>query len=221
MTSLLKRAWVLTLGCVLMATSAAHAVSFDFSSVPGAALVFNGNSTFQFNEPVAGTSPDFVITGPVFPIPSTSIGLTGNIGGLFTIGAVTSNGGVETANVTGTGSFSINDGLNTLNATLTWVNASTVGTFGGFNFTGAINLTGITYTGVNPELEKLRDAGAGIATVSFQFTSATSLSTLKSNSLSTSYSGSVTSAPDGGSAIALLGMGLVALEGFRRRSKLA
>jgi hypothetical protein len=194
----------------------ARAISLDFSSVPGASLQFQG-STFQF-------------AGGGFSVGNSdgagdSIGLLGSLSGIFTIGPITDwGGGLQTAPVTGSGTFSISDGTFSLLATLTWIDISTMDVAGGTNIFGVSNLSGITYGGSNADLLAIASAGTGAAAVSFQFIPARSLEVLTDGTLrSASYSGSVVAAsvPDGASTFALFGVAVVGLEGLRRKLKLA
>jgi hypothetical protein len=144
----------------------------------------------------------------------------GQITGTFSIGTITTIGGVSTAPVTGTGTFVIHDGLgHNLTASLTWVDITQFGTAGFLDVNGQVNLTSITYTGINPDLVSLRNAGFAVDALSFTFTPAVALTLLRNGpgSHSTSFSGSVSFAvPDGGTAVALFGIALAGVGGVRR-----
>ena len=153
----------------------------------------------------------------------TASGLMGEMTGTFTIGTITTIGGVSSASVSGSGTFVIHDGVNTLSATLTWVDITQNGTGDNLNITGTVNLTGITYGGSNADLVALRNAGNGANVLTFQFVPAVTLATLRNGPgpNSTSFSGTVATLPDGGTTVALLGLALTGLEGLRRRMKKA
>lgn len=221
-TTLLRGNWFIGAACLLLGAHQASAISIGFSSVAGASLQFNG-STFQF---VGGGFSVDLSDGA-----GDSVGLLGNIGGTYTIGPITDfGGGLQTAPVTGSGTFTISDGTFSLSATLTWNDIYTSGTGGGTNTAGILNLSGITYSGSNADLLALANAGTGATAVAFQFAPAMSLTeltqALPSGSLpiASSYNGSVfgeaPTVPDGGSTLALLGVALVGVESLRRKLKL-
>lgn len=214
-TSLLLRS--VTVAAALVAVTAAHALQINYDGAgTGPAIQFNGDSTFTF-------SPTYPATN--FTISSTSggtnsaNGLTGSLGGTFTIGAVSSFGGVNTAPVTGSGSFLINDGLNAFTANLSWVSISQYGTGSVVNTSGAINLTNITYAGSNADLLALKGPdGVAMNVLTFNFVPSVSLMDLKTSTVSTSFSGSLAPVvPDSGATVAMLGLGLGALGLLRRK----
>jgi hypothetical protein len=126
--------------------------------------------------------------------PAGLTGLQGNIGGVFTVGAITVNGSLQTAPVTGSGTFSIVDaGGFALSGTLQWLDVFTLGTTGGTNVGGTVNLTGLTYTGSNADLIALRNLLAASVVSSFQFVPGIPLTDLVNGGInSTSYSGTLT-----------------------------
>ena len=153
----------------------------------------------------------------------SAAGYTGSISGLFGVGAISTLGGglIETANVNGTGTLTIFDGLTStsLTADLNWVDIGTFGTGGVINISGSVNLTSISYGGTNTDLLALANAGSGTQTTTFQFTSPQSLTDLfetSSTVSSTSFSGSISAVPVP-AAIWLFGSGLLGLAGIARR----
>jgi hypothetical protein len=194
----------------------AKAITFSYVSNPlnGSHIHFQGGGgpnphTFTF---VPTTNNFEVTTG-------TCAGCFGEMTGTFTIGTITPFPGGAMATVTGTGTFVIHDGLgNNLTATLTWVDITQIGTSGTLNVGGALNLTGITYSGINPDLVALRNAGSASNTLSFTFNPAVSLFLLRNGGQhNTTFSGTVTAqTPDGGASVALLGIALAGIEGARR-----
>jgi hypothetical protein len=214
-TSILKLSLVLAAGMILAGVSNVQAVHFDYSSTAGSAIVFPGDTTFHFTTDGAGHN--FMVSN------GTAAGLLGEMTGTYTIGTITTSGGVSTASVSGTGTFVIHDGANLFTATLTWVDITQNGTGDNLNITGQVNLTAISYTGSNADLVALRNAGNGANVLSFQFVPAVTLATLRNGPgpNSTSFSGSVGTLPDGGTTVALLGLALTGLEGLRRRMKKA
>lgn len=224
-----RRLFVLAaLGVCFFGSSLAEAstLEFDFQQVPGAAISFNGtNGTFQFT-PTSG--PDFVInyssgTG-------SALGLNGTITGTFTIGTITTSGGVSSAPVTGTGTLDIADGSgHDLTATITMGSPTGISKQntlpGNLNPTHSVNLSGVHYSGSNSDLSAFANAVSQNAYVSFFDTH--TLSQLKSGGStvnSTMFSGALTAiVPEPGTIIMALAA-VPALGGAwlsRRRRKAA
>jgi len=202
-------AFAIATGLALGFASSAQALQIDYSSNPNSFIVFPGDTTFQFSPAVS----QFTVTD------GTASGLLGEITGIYTIGTITTVGGVSSAPVTGTGTFVIHDGAFNLVGTLTWVNIVQIGSGLTLNVQGSANLTNITYGGSNADLLALAAAGSGSNTLTFQFVPAVSLVALRNGPgpNQTSFSGSIgPSVPDGGTTVALLGLGLAAVEGVRR-----
>lgn len=206
---------ILAAGMVLACASNVQAVSFNYASTVGSTIDFDGMTHFTFS-PVTN---NFQIAN------GSAAGFLGQMTGTFTIGTITTIGGVSTASVSGSGTFVIHDSVSMtdLTATLTWVDITQNGTGDNLNITGTVNLTGITYTGSNADLVALRNAGSGANVLSFQFIPAVTLAELRNGPgpHSTSFSGTVATLPDGGTTVALLGLALTGLEGLRRRMKKA
>jgi hypothetical protein len=177
----------------------------NYANTVGSSISFDGSGHFTI-----GT---FDITS------GSASGFLGNVAGSFTIGAINTMFGMSSASVLGTGTLTISDGLNVLTGNLNWVDIAQMGTLDGLNLTGTVNLTGITYSGSNADLMALAAAGSATDTLSFQFASGVTLSSLATTAQSSSFSGTISasSVPDGGATVALLGFGLVGIEGLRRR----
>lgn len=197
---------VLAAAAALASAPTAQAVTIGYSSVPGGAINFSGGS-FSFSPAVDSLQID---TG-------SASGLFGEITGNYTIGAVTITGPVQTAPVTGSGTFVIHDGLNDFTADLTWGNIGTLFIFGALNTQASLNLTNITYAGANADLLALANADPAAATLSFTFIPAKTVTELKSGNHSTTFSGTLASVPDGGSTLALLGLGLIGTGVLRKK----
>lgn len=200
---------VIATGILALGYSTSEAVSFDFSSVPLSKIVFDGAGNFKF-APGAPKSNFQVDDG-------TAAGLFGSLDGIFTIGAVTTVGPLSTAPVTGTGTFTIKDGATPLTASITLDSLSQLGTGSILNVDGAVNVTGVSYAGTNPDLVALRDDATGSAAISFQFILAFSIDYMKTHKMGTSFSGSIASVPDIGATAGLLGLGFAGLAAVRRR----
>jgi hypothetical protein len=217
-----KKKILITFLCVMALTalgaSGASALCLNYNNVNNAEILFTGTGdTITF--PSAGAF-DFHITSDTGGSGS-AIGLVGNIDGTFTIGAISSPlAGLETAPVTGIGTFSIDDGAGfVLSGDLEWVSIFTFGADGGLNAEAAVNVTGITYGGVNADLLAFSAFGSAINALTFQFTPPVSLSALVVDGAinGTSYSGSFCAVPVPPSLI-LLGSALLGLVGLRRKS---
>lgn len=190
-----------------VAGASATPISLSYSSTIGSTISFDGSGNFGFNP----TANNFQITSA-----GISAGLLGEMTGTYAIGAITTVGTLSTANVTGTGTLVIHDGLgNNLTGTLVWDNIQQSGTGGSLNIVGNVNVTGVTYTGANTDL--LAMLNGAIDTLSFQFATTITLADLKTSANTTSFSGSITAAPDGGLCLAMLGFAMVGVEGLRRK----
>ena len=215
-------------GATLFATQSVMAISLDIGSiggVGGSQLVYHGDGTFSFEDATAGSSNpgfDFLITGSS-GVGMTSIGLPGNLSGIFTIAPPILSGSFESAVVTGVGGvLSIFDGTSTFTGIIDWIELTRLGTGNNLNIAGTVNLTGITYLGgVNDDLLALGAAGSASAVLAFSFpTPGLSIADLRAlPSDSTSYTGDLSarlSVPDGGSALILLGGCMTLLGAFAR-----
>ena len=198
-------------GATLAFAGNALAFPIDYATTGGSSLNFDGSGNFSFNPALNSIQ---ITSG-------SAVSLLGDISGTFAIGPITTVGAQSSAAVSGSGEFVIHDGASTLKGTLTIGQILQVGTGTTLNDQGTINLTGISYTGTNPDLLSLAATGSAIDVMTFQFATPVSLATMKSTSLSTSFSGSLFSqlpqvVPDGGATVMLLGLGLSALALVRR-----
>jgi len=159
----------------------------------------------------------------------SAIGLNGNIdNGPFSYGPINVSGISQTASVTGPlGTLDISDGAGgLLKGTINAINVQTIGTVGGFiNANLSVNLTGVSYSGSNPDLVYLTANQPGSVDLAFQFSPGMTLQQLSSGSGgydSTSYNGSiaVSAVPEPSSLAmsALGGLGAIGI-GFRRWKK--
>ena len=207
--------------CVIASaiSSADAAPILSFSSIPSSAS--QTGSVIQFNsaDPGGGAVGSFtfidsvpLISGPgyTFQVDTVAGGtdplttsLFGNITGTYNISPITTLGLLQTAAVTGSGTFSITDQLgDVFSGDVAWIDIYTVASTGGAVNSGAsINLTNIAYSGTNTDLQTLAASTLGnIVTMSFSFTSGGSLVSLTSDSgqpklTSTGFSGQLTVAP--------------------------
>jgi hypothetical protein len=204
-------------GLALASVNEAKAVIINYASAPGtinpivtgALIDFDGLNNFSFTPGPTGPANIAISNG-------TAAGFTGVIAGAFSIGAPVISGGSQIAPVTGVGTFTINDGLTPFTASLTWVDISSFGVFGGLNAGGSANLTGVSYLGTNPDLVALAVQGIASNSLTFQFATPYTVTQLKTTDIETSYSGTLTSVPDGGMTVALFGLSLIGLTGVRR-----
>ncbi len=215
----MRKGLLLTTFCLAFISSQAvlaDPVSFNFSSVGNAQIVFDGSGGFHF---VNSTSTS---AGYGFQIglgPASLTGLLGEITGNYSVGAILSSGGTETATVTGSGLFRIYDGAQWFTADVQWVNISTTGTGSTLNSTATVNLLNFSYSGSNAGLLQLLGDGSGVVTITFQFNPARTLATLKAEGGSNSYSGAVASVPvpePGTLVLLLLGLGCLAIRPRQR-----
>lgn len=176
---------------------------YSYAVLGGASIQFNGSSSsFQFlNDPVTGNQ--WSITGETGG--SGALNLNGWFsGGPWTYGTVSSIDGVESATVSAppgnplaTLSIYDNNG-HYATANVIWVDISDYLDIGGMNGGLAINLTGLSYTGSNPDLLSFFSAPSGMLNLSFQFIPAMTLQqlTLGTGPYNTSFSGSLTPSPE-------------------------
>jgi hypothetical protein len=193
----MKKYGILVLGVLGAAGLARANIQIDFSSVNGALINFSGGSQFSFpvstvpSEPYTGY--DFQITNE-FGLTNSAIGLYGDATGTYTIGTITVAGATQTAPVTGTGALTITDAASVpkvFSAVLNWVNIESFGTGGTINYSGTVNLTGMTYAGTNADLLTLDHAPGGIVTLTYQFIPGLTLTQLATGGDETSYSGTI------------------------------
>jgi hypothetical protein len=199
-------------------------LTLNFSANTGTGLQFNGASdSFQFISNGAGYQ--WHITSETGG--SSAMNLNGSFGsGAFHYGPITITGSgitmVQSAMVTGPlGGFTINDGTGNLSGTVNFIDVETYasGSSGGMNALNLIvNLTGVTYSGSNPDLQLLRAEQPGTLDLSFQFSPGQTLTQLSTGTgpYVTSYSGSLVVVPEP-STLALAGLGGLILLHLRRR----
>jgi hypothetical protein len=162
----------------------------------------DATATITYTPVVSGSSATFSFSaGPNFVIDLSSgsgaaDGLFGTISGTFTYSNITPVApGIESATVTGLGSFSVTDAQGkVLTADLTFATITSVGNGASETiFSGSINLTNVLYNGTNTTLFALFTAGEGKATVSNTFTPGEDLTALATpgGQQSANFTGSV------------------------------
>ena len=214
---------LVALGVACISNLAAAPLTFDFASVTGADITFDGAGHFGFTN----SGPyDFVITD-LSGGTGSGIGLQGTLGttssNVFTLGPITDSGfGLETAPVTGWSGMSIDDGTgHTLTGTLNFTDIYSLGNAGAVNGINAVvNFTALTYDGTNPDLVSLLLTGNATVTATYQFGQAESLALLTSNAIATTYSGTISAAaPEPASCfLAAIACGSFVLLRFRTRN---
>lgn len=188
-------------------TTSQAVLSLNYNSIPGTSIQFGPGSQFSFNPTVgSAATPLFQIT-TVSGGTGAAQGLFGWInGGPWTIGAVSIVGPIESAAVSGGGTLNIRDaGGNLLTGNINWVQIQTIGSVGGVNANLNVNISGLTYAGVNADLVTLANGKAGSINLSFQFNpglTLTQLTTLGQSTAATSFSGSITSIPEPSTVVA-------------------
>ena len=178
-------------------TANADTISCDFSSMPNAAIQFDGMlHTVQFLD----TGYDFQIN---VSTSASLLGLYGDIEGTFSVGTISGNPlTTETAPITSlNGTLSIYDGAgNTFTANIDLKDITVVNRLFGFmDSTGETNLANISYTGLNAGLLGLKNRADPMTDLTFQFSllerkSLTDLMT-SDGLTTTTFSGSTSATP--------------------------
>jgi hypothetical protein len=187
---------------------------FNFANLAGASMQFNGTaSSFQFDDNPS-TGNQWSITGESGGTGS-ALTLDGWFtGGPWSYGAITVNGALQSATVNPpSATLTINDGAGHLaTASVAWVDISTYYGVGGLNGNLAVNLSGLSYSGTNPDLSSFFSAPGGVLSLSFQFNPAETLSQLSAGTgpYDTSFNGSLTPVPEPTSLL-IFGMGFMLL----------
>ena len=195
----------------------AYADIYSFANNTGQAINFDGQSHFSFGDP-ADAATQSQADSHITNGPAALLGLNQDIGGVFTIGAVTTvSPGVYTAPVTGgPHTYQIWDSLGVpLSGMIDFKTIKTDNTSNTLNIEGVLNVDYNTYTGTNTALQNFLGQ-KGSAVVTFQFVPAMSLPALTTTVTNTSFSGTV-SVPDGGTTVMLLGSSLFIVGAFRRK----
>jgi len=207
------------------------AQGLNFSSTPGSTIQFNGNgSSFQFDPSTfTGFNDNFLgtqwLVGSQTGGTGAATGLLGQFNnGPFSYGAITtvvSGSSVdESALISGPiGGLQIKDGSGfDLTGNINWGEISTHNFLGGINATLAVNITGLSYAGTNPDLMAIAGGGSAGMDLTFQFAPGMSLADLTSGSgpYSTSYSGSLATVVPEPTSIGCLLLGLGVLTIARR-----
>jgi hypothetical protein len=226
-----------TMTAAMLTVSAASVyaqnLTLNYGPLTGSAIIFGGSShTFNFTQgTVSASNPNgnqFDVTGETLngnPYAGTALGVQGDIfNGPFTYGAI-SGSAIQTASVLSpSGTLDIYDGLGgTLSGTVNFIDITTVLLTGGqINDNLVINLTGISYNGMNPDLAFVNANQPGELNVSFQFSPGETLTQLSTGAggAFTSYNGSisVTAVPEP-TTLAMSGLGALAALGLGFRSR--
>jgi len=216
--------------------SYAQDLTLDFGPLVGSQIVFNGGTTPSFNFTPGTVGPNN-LQGYQWNVTSESgSAATGSamgdpgaiLNGPFVYGTVSTAGLYQSANVIGpTGDLIISSGSGLLTGNVNFIDISTYGKAGGFiNDVLDINLTGVVYSGTDPDLQFLTANQPGVLDLSFQFSIAGGGKTLSqlaaaTSTVSTSYSGSISvvAVPEP-TSLAMSGLGALGALGFAyRKSK--
>jgi len=180
-------------GLACAAVTSQAGIVLNFGNTPNSAIQFTGGGNFDFagGSPLVAGADSFSITGGSgSSYANTSTGLIGSISGTYNIFNISGN----TASVSGSGVLTIHDGLgHDLSGSISWSTIGQSGTGNNLNINGIINLSSISYSGVNTDLKALSNVSAGIAVVSFTFIPAETLTQLAAGGLTSSFSGSISS----------------------------
>ena len=210
----------MALGAWGIGISHGQGLTLDFANQPGDYIQFNGtNQTFSFSSATNGYQ--WTVTGPSG---SSALGLFGSITSSVPFGygpiSTSLGGALEQATVTGPlGTLIINDGTGNLKGSVNFIDVSTLfKAVGVFNAAVTVNVTGITYSGTNPDLQTIFNNQPATLDLSFQFSPGKDLIDLSTGGgpFTTSYSGSISVVPEP-AAMTLSIAGGLAMLALRRR----
>ena len=205
----------------------ASSLILNFGPTTGSSIQFNGSQdSFQFNP--GNNGYQWYITSETGG--SSVVGLNGSVlNGPFSYGSsITTSGSgfsqVQSATVLGPlGHLVINNGPgDDLTGTINWITIATYYvSVGVLNADVNVNLSNVSYSGSNPDLQTLKANQPGIVDVSFQFLPGETLTQLSTGTgpYTTSFSGTITTAVPEPASIALAGLGGLTLLLFRRQRK--
>jgi hypothetical protein len=175
-------------------------LTLSFANNDGASIVFGGaTDTFQFSAAQNGYQWNISHeTGG-----SSAVGLQGSIlNGPFVYGPITymDSGLIQTANVLGPlGQLVISDGTGLLTGTVNLIDITTLfQSVGVINASLSINVSGITYTGTNPDLQSLAAHQPASLDLGFTFDPGMSLEQLSSGpgGYDAPFSGNISTVPE-------------------------
>ena len=214
----------------------AQSLTLNYGPLGGSDIIFGGSAnTFNFTQgTVSLANPlgnQFGITSESGSADTSSaLGLQGNIfNGPFTYGAISFStiGPITTQTATvisPSGILDIYDGHGgTLSGTVNFIEISTLNQIGGqLNGDLDFNVTGVSYTGTNPDLAYVNANQPGVLNLSFQFSPGETLTQLSTGSggASTTYNGSISviAVPEP-TTLAMSGLGALAALGLTFRSR--
>ena len=206
-------------------------ISVDVNSVGSGEIAFKaGQFTFTNNTsgPLKGYGFQLADTTG-FTVPNGLDGLNGFITGTYTVVGPVATGATQ-ADVTGTGTVMINDGLGTgasdyFTASVVWLDIMQAGAHGGLNNVPGLNLglTNVSYGGSNVDLKELVSAihsGGGVITLGWSFARpAPTLKQLASGTFTPTYAGQISSTIPEPGFYGVLCVGLVSLVALGKRMK--
>jgi len=194
------------IAAVVLTASAGSALAqnltLNFGPNVGSSIVFFGSADqFNFTPGTALNNPGGAQWSVTSESGSAATGSAdGDLGsilnGPFAYGPIINSGAYQSATVQGPlGQLVISDGAGFLTGIVNFIDISTYGRAGGFvNDLLDINLTGVTYSGSNPDLQFLYANQPGLLDLSFNFSGlGETLSQIQQSNatVSSSYSGSI------------------------------
>jgi hypothetical protein len=222
----------LTLLGASVGSSFAQSLILNLGPLSGSQLVFSGHS-FNFSPATpsvgigpGGSVPDqwYITSESGSAASGSALNLDGAFGnGPFNYGPISTSGAIQSATATTPGNLFISDGTGYLQGLVNFIDITTIGSAGGLvNASLQINLSDVTYTGANADLQYLTANQPGVVDLAFQFAAGgLTLSELSAGpTYGTSYNGSIsTVAVPEPSSLAMSVLGGLGAMGFAFRKR--
>ena len=176
---------------LFLAAGSAEAIQLEFAGLAGSYIQFTPGGTITFEDEVPGSFNDFHVT--FSDGVGDSVGLTGDIDGVFDMAPISTIGVLQSAAVGGAGELAIDDGVGSIfTADLEFIDVTTFFNFGFFNLNGVVNLMNLAYAGSNADLAGLTGSSDSVFQASFAAPVGETLNSLVTGAVKVgNYSGTI------------------------------